>query len=345
MKESENRKPLSEIATSRRAFFGTIAALAVGASVYEYEKLRKDWDGIETRDGIFFPLYEDHTHKIKNQQLPANIDVFFKETGALESLDDAEVEAFQTDPKKSGEALSIPPDVTTSLAKNGTEIMFGDVKIPLLEAYGALSTNPAEAVLGGGIGTYLVLTSNKERKTTRRKLLRAGLGFVSLWGLSNTVLWGTGMFSNESVSSRRIAARINHMSQQLHPENITEYIRSLVWASKMLDRARVFREKNGRKARVAFNVGFAHGNVEGFLHAGKETCNKLLLSYPAPLLKSIVNANGGIEPFAGYTLIQLPKDLDPNAADYEEKIQAASKQYLRDSSLKDGLKTRLKFVI
>lgn len=345
MIESGNTKPLSEIVTSRRAFFATVSAMAVGASVYEYGKLKKDWDGIETKNGLFIPLYENHLNRITSQQLPKDLDIFFKETGALETIKNAETDAFQDDPKKKGDALSIPPDVIVALAKNGTEIMFGDAKIPSLEAWASITTAPAEILAGGTLGACLLITSKNEQRTTRRKLLRAGLGLGALWGLSNVALLGAGVFSNGSESSRRVAARISHMSEQFHPEDLTEFIRSLLWSAKMLNRARDFKEENGRKARIAFNVGIDHGNVENFLHAGQDFCHKLLLSYPAPLLESIVDANGGIEAFAGYTLIKLPGDLDPNSTDYDQKIQASNKQYLQDYSLAKKLKTRLRFVV
>ncbi len=344
MKEATERSPLDRL-TTRRAFFSVAGGALAAATLYDMAKLKRDWEGIETKDAQYIPLYENHIDRITADSLPPDIDIFFKETGVEPDSQNSQYEVFKNDkPPGKNPTLSIPKDVISKLAKNKVKVMLGDAKMPLPTALASVSTLPAEVAVGAGIGASLIITGTKER-TTRRKFLRAGLGYGALWGLSNIVPFATGSFSSDSQSRRRISSRFTHIFQQAHPENLVEFPRSLLWAIKMHDAAKRLRAEKGRKLKIAYDVGQFHGNVEDFLKSGQDFIRKILLSYPAPILKQIIDANGGVDSFASYNLISLPQDLDPNSGTYDQDLQSMEIQEMTETTLAHQLKVRLKSVV
>lgn len=313
-------------------------AAAVGGTAAAGLLVRHEIDnllnGVETDTGVFFPLYENHSDGIEDSHIPDDLDVFFRE--ASNRPEDITLNRVRYSDRIDEKRLS-------KLAAQQTEIMFGDIDLnPVYESLGIILPT---VELGVGINVYsgLERKAQKVRGTTRRRLLKGAARASLLWS-ATSVLRIPILLTNkhDDMNIRRIGARMVTPHAHLHPENYVLTLRSALWANKMLAVADEFKERTGRKAKIGFNCGSGHGNVEDFLELGSGFTRKIILSHPDFSLNDLVDLNGGVSAFASARLFKLPVDLNSEngSLEFGAKLEEAQERFVVDSELQRELKDK-----
>lgn len=288
---------------SRRKLFklglGVTAAGAV--SLAGFNEVKKYRNGVETENGIFYPLYEHHDIGIDPAEIPENLDLYFKEFPYIVNIDNFWVLTLQT-----GNRRLFDEGVLEKLARQNTEIMFGDIL-----------TADNESVLGvefvAGIAAIIYsLTPSipSQDKISRRNLLKKGAGGFGVWALAPFVsglsdLFATGM----NVPGKRLIQRADGAVSHLHPEDNVVFFRNLMMADKLLTVSEKLSSEKDRKVKIAFNVGAGHSGIEDFLQMGPRAVRHIILNYPNFFLNEVADLNGGVADLCTSRLIKLAPDF------------------------------------
>lgn len=264
--------------------------------------------GIETDNGIFTPLYELHSRHVTPDKMPSGTNIYFTEITSIHGR-----ELFEADPfEVADNALQGYKDF---LSQNNTELMVGDVffneptmsasfAIPAAEHIGGVSIAAKTKTLPWQIGT-------EKEDDKRRRIVKIAGAAVAYWLMSpimvNSVGGALSILTNNDQNNipARIATRLAALQQHLHPEFSVSVFRSLVMADKLLEVAKDYREKTGRKARIAFNVGLGHAQIEDFLQVGQDVCRRLITLHPQPILKSSIDHSDGLDNFCTARLFKV----------------------------------------
>lgn len=288
-------------------------------------------NGISSDSGTFFPLYETHYKKLNTDKIPNDLDVLFKEAAGrgLMSLDYSSLFFGKAETYGIKQARLIEDSALEKLAANETEIMFGDVlaepsRFPLTTVGGGV-----EFLAGLGMSLALLRDSLKGKKAvagssiTKRRFLKGAIAVGASWLMAPGIyaLLRGGPKIGEVATERenalsRIIDRIYGIQSNLHPEMLEEgMFRNLIMADKMLTVAEDFEQRTGRKAKIGFNVEYAHNGIEDFLRVGHDVCRWIIERYPTSVLRFVAGKNDGKESLWTALLIKLPKDFSvgPNA--------------------------------
>lgn len=334
----EQPKPAPKKRFTRRQVLlgGTLGAAAVGiAAVLPELTIFKE--GIETADGIFTPLYEAHSLGLKESDIPKDANVFFKEF--IINKSELSAKELFTLKNQFGDGF-LPQSLLARLSQQKTEIMLGDVVVPYFTE--ALLLQVAETIGGAGLAYYGLQNWPEDNKISRRKLLKIASILGGAWGVSKFLSYFISpLTAIPDAAVKRITARLLAMPANLHPEDPLVFFRSLVMANNMMEVAKDFRQKTGEKAKIAFDVGAAHGNIEDFLLAGQDFCRVLISRHPKFFLSKVVKQNGGITAFCTSRLFKLPTDLRAEDLDQSPKLESAAEREVTDHILAKRLKNIL----
>lgn len=334
----------SAIRLSRRQLLLGSAGAATAAAFLANE-IPKIKNGIETENGIFIPLYENHVHGIKPEHIPSNTDIFFNETADWP----------QIRPDFFLPAI-LPKEILAVLASQNTEIMVGDAETFFSSPYWEkvlLQSSIGAGLICAGWATYRYSKTNENsqtKKLTRKKFVNNASKVFLLWSATPLLfdLPALALSFQDNMALRRLSSRPAALTQHLHPETVEVFFRSLVMADKLLEVARDFQQATGRKARIAFNVGLGHANIEDFLLAGQDFCRKLILAHPDFFLKDAIGRNGGIRNFATARLFKMPTGLkaedfsgtSPTSPEQIQKLDEITDRHVTDQRLVESLDSR-----
>lgn len=295
------------------------AAVAVGAAaLLGLREADATKEGVQTKEGIFYPLYEKHTVGIERKNLPHDLDGFFREAFGREGL------VFTTKPAELIHQMTLADDeqpvfkaddehqvfkkeVLYTLARNRIRIIFGDIIVPpkLLGSSAVISFS--RMVLGTTLVTGGAALTN-EKKLDRRQFFQKALiitGASVASPLADKIL----PFPDDSKNAiQRIYIRLHGLISDTVPENHEIFFRNLVMADKLLTMGEELGCELGRKPRIALNVGSAHSGIEDFLKAGHEFTRWLITQYPEEFLRDIIKANGSLENFCTARVLTLPTE-------------------------------------
>lgn len=286
---------------SKIAVAGATVSVAAGFLIqHEVDNLVT---GIETDSGIFIPLYENHLTRIEDDHIPADVNVFFKEWDK-DTNDMTPADTIRDLTPIGRKKLSI-------LARQHTEIMLGDIDLGLKYLLVGEAIPIAELFGGVALYRYLNKKASSMEANTRRRFLKTAAQISLIWPYT-TLLHAPSLAVSfqDNMAFRRITARLNALHYHAHPEDYVVFLRSLLWADKLLTSADEFKDRTGRKAKIGFNVGSSHADIEDFLHLGRDFCRNLILAHPSFLLSELVDINSGVSNFASARLLRLPEDLD-----------------------------------
>lgn len=309
--------------------------VAAGAVAFGIKEITAGKNGIETSVGIFYPLYEDHRTGLNPENIPDDLDAYFKEGTMNKSLYEADPIVF-IGPRALTRTLR-RSEVLEKLAGKKIKLIMGDTDIyvsqqergepnfsdnidlklandELIIAYGLF--------VGGGLSGQIKKLLDGARKhipskkeLSRRKLIRNSLIGVAAYialPMGSFVSGGTARFTmdlNQMNATERILVRLEGIGSHLHPEIILDFFRNLIMADKILTVAETLQKQTGKKPKVGFNVGSAHAGIEDLLAAGSDFCRTVISFYPTDFLKKIVGINGSIENLATARVISMPTNL------------------------------------
>lgn len=344
---------------TRRDFFKK--AVMIGGAVTAGSSLgilaKKEIDvlekGIETDSGIFFPLYEHHEVGIKPERIPSGLDVLFRESVNTKLFNRSPKDCLLGESNVYNKSVSIrifPDKILEKTASNGTSIMLGDVE-PGLNVMSVAGISSGEFVGGLLISEKLLRDHFKSKKIvnssagshlTRRKFIKATVALGAIWlmapGLNSLSRVGTGWNKSRDDALDRIMDRLYGMQSNTHPENSLVFFRNLMMADKMLTVAEDIQKETGKKTKMGYQVEYAHNGIEDFLKMGHDFCKMILLSYPKPILKRMVELNNGVEDFTSARLFKLPKNFDIHSSDWDTVTDIR----VVDVKLQQGIERKLK---
>lgn len=343
--EGETKESGRESRLSRRGFLKVAGAL-IGTGVVSHE-IVKGVSGVRTDAGIFVPLYERHGPGIDPKDIPRDIDYYFREYGdytpmstpreILETIGGA----YRNTPLETHNFRVFPDEILSTLSKIGAEIMVGDVSISPLVMEQLQEALPRTYLTVGLLGS--VLEAAKEiPKIPRRRLLK-WLGRASLlWGspiFTNMLTYSPLGFGKEQDAAKRIIARIQGITSDFHPEDVSVFFRNAVMAIKMLTVASEMKDSSGgRLPKFVFQVEGGHAGIEDFLQIGADSCRNLILAHPKDFLKEVVSINGGVENFCTARLFKLPKNFHMvNGAIPNNVAKLITERKVVDTKLKERL--------
>ena len=346
VKNPERRKFLK---TAGKLALAT-AGVAVLGGIVANEGINKEEGGVITESGIFFPLYERHDKGIKVESIPYNLDVLFGEGyfgGQTFSLAPEVILSHKYN--YSGKEVNMfPSKILAFLSQGKTEIMTGDVQTPLMRDIGPMIM-VGEAAAGGTLAAWLLSNRRGRSKVDskagmgRRKFLRAVMLVGAAWGLSKVPLMTTGLLLepyNENAIDR-VFSRLAAIESHAHPEESMVFFRNAIMADKLLTVSEDIKERTGKKARIAFQVGSGHAGIEDFLQAGQDFCRGLILAYPKWYLRSTMELNNGIKDFSSARLFKLPENLTQVDIDSGGRLSETTERRVVDEKLEKALTLKL----
>lgn len=316
-----------------------VGSAALGGIVAN-EIINKSEGNIVTESGIFFPLYERHDKGIKEESIPNGLDIFFRETAT-------DIDTFSPSPEEVlRQKYTIPVFSDKALAflsKSKAEVMIGDVETsisPDIEDLIAIGEIVTGSVLAGTlVGGSKV---NREADKGRRKFLKTVFLAGAAWGLARIPLtFGLLLEPYEKNAIDRIYNRLTAIESHMHPELSVIFFRNIVMADKLLTVSEDIRERTGKKAKIAFNVGQGHVGIEDFLQAGHDFCRGLILAYPKLYLRSTVELNNGIRDFSSSRLFKLPENLTAEDIMNGERLKETTERRVVDEKLEKALTVKL----
>lgn len=316
-------------------------------------------NGISSGSGIFVPLYETHFKELDPARISRDLDILLRERGGggiytgNPSYVLSSTAGAYGDLGGRKEFRYISDAVLERMAKNETEIMLGDVTTETSRFPLTIIEGGTEFIAGLGISLALLKDSLKGKKpvmennVTRRKFLKGAAAIGASWlmmpGIYGLLRGGTeiGTVATERDNAlTRIIDRIYGIQSNLHPEMLEEgMFRNLIMADKMLTVAEDFEKRTGRKARIGFNVEYAHTGIEDFLRVGHDVCRWIIERYPTNVLKYIAELNGGGESLWTARLLKLPEDLSPGPNAQWDKV---ADRKVVDVELQKALASKLK---
>ncbi len=315
----------------------------MGATAVASRELIHGREGIETRSGVFIPLYENHLGGIK--KIPQNLDGFFREMMMYKEIHEETGQQLVN----SGGETGRPPfvmdikffsdDVVSQLAQQETKIILGDTDVPFakvtdLSGLGQLISG----IFGAGALASGVLDKKYERRSFFRKI---GIG-AAVWGASGLATisnLGATFTLDQENAVRRIATRVSGLLSHTHPENAKVFFRNVLAAEKMLLAANHLTPRNGQKPRIGFNFGSEHSGIEDFLQAGPDVTRAIITAFPKSYLQATVDLNGSLDNLCSLRMVTLPKDFKPATREPDNRI-IDNKIY--DVELKNQLSEKLK---
>ncbi len=329
----------------------TVGTVGIGAAAVVGNEVQKGLQGIKTEAGTFIPLYERHDQGISVKTVPDDLDGFFREvsTAGEFMFGSSPKDFFKASGSPYGTSLSLAEaptfkkEILAKLAREGAEIIVGDVFISdtdVKEYRTQLAATSAALLAAFFLGTQSLGRSvDAKIGIARRKLLQKGLLGVGLWGVSKPRY----LYSSvKSISERenaltRIAARIEGMGSQLHPELPLVFFRNLVMADKILIVAEQMRREKGKNPKIAFNVEGGHSGIEDFLQIGCAIIHKLILAYPENWRNKVVELNGGVDNFCSARLFKLPRDFQAADLESDTKMREVSSRTIVDKDLRKAI--------
>ena len=356
--KGEIKEVVSPKFVRRQLFARGAAGLAVGGLglLKAKQEIEQGKEGVQTRSATFIPIYENHIERIKLENLPAYLDVFFAElTMIYKSL-------YGENPKTilqqkslwnenpiTGKRKDNPiflPSIIAALSKQGSVVAIGDS----LQVWEILaSTGFKLSEIFGSLGGLAIMVKKglfaSDAHISRRNLLKTlELGAVA-WGGSNLVgmLLSAPFKSNEAQKNAigRILTRIEGLQTHIHPEQTVIFFRNAMMAIRMMLIAEELKTERNKKIRMGFNIGAEHSGIEDFLLAGPEFSRAVVLTYPAPFLRSATDNIGGIENFSSAILFTLPSDLTEDSIRSGEGLERVTKTQVTDQKLVQALEQKL----
>lgn len=311
------------------------SAVSVAAGFLIHHEVDNLVTGIETDSGIFIPLYENHLTRIEDDHIPNDLNVFFKEWNK-NTNDMTPADTIRDLTPIGRKRLSI-------LARQHTEIMLGDIDSSLKHWLVGEAILIAEIFGGFALYRYLNKKASGMEANTRRKFLKTAAQISLIWPITTLLnVPPLAVSFQDNMAFRRITARLSALYHHAHPEDYVVFLRSLIWADKLLAVAGDFKSRTGRKAKIGFNVGTSHSDVEDFLHLGRDFCRNLILAHPSFLLSELVDMNSGVSNFASARLLRLPEDLnhDVPSLSFDVKLEETTDRFVVDRKLEQGLRNK-----
>lgn len=289
---------MARLELDRRSFLRLGVPALAGVTALGANEAHTIERGVETAEGVFMPLYETHNRHVTPDKMPKGTNIYFTEiTGRYGK------ELFEGDPYEVVSSAVL--DKTYILSQNKTELMVGDVSFsdPALVALNVLPALEAAggASLAAKTGYWPGHKRTNIEENKRRKLIKVGGAGLAAWLIFPNVISGSLALASLNFDQNngffRTLNRFGSLNQYLHPEQAYAVFRSLVMANKLLEVAKDYKERTGQKARISFNVGGGHAQMEDFLQAGQDVCRKLIVLHPKPILENSIDNAGGVVNF------------------------------------------------
>lgn len=331
LEDSKEQAPKISRRTALKVMAGGGAAIALGS-----QEARTIEEGVQTKAGIFYPLYHRHDHPIEVKDIPPDLDGYFVETihfrvtkepmYTVSEMVSGNYIVFRDDNKVT--VINQPlmnEDSLNFLSHNQAKLIFGDIilrdrdfsihnwglKIRALLAttllMGVLKNDQTDKTAEHGV-------SSPTRRMFLRKIALASVAIISAPMVGNIfTLLGMTPNPDQRNALQRILVRVGGMLEHAAPENNIIFFRNLIMANQLLTVAeKIFQELN-RKPRIGLDVGARHSGIEDFLTVGHEFTRWLIKQYPRSFLEEIAQKNGGMEEFLSASLISLPADYNFNS--------------------------------
>lgn len=324
--------------------------------------------GLNTKVGIFFPLYEQHDKGIQAKDIPPNLDFFFREMVMDETSMGLPPASLLKATSFRDSTELIKPEAFEILAQDGVKIAFGDVPprtIDLLDenwmaAYWAdeiktRSVRTAAGVVSFSAGEILKEFAEIDEKygpktvgTISRRMLgktimAAGVGLAVPPAADLVLTLGTLFFAldlGQKNAVMRIRNRLVGMISHALPEDDITFFRNAVMADKLLTLAELPTKKNNKPC-IAFNVGANHAGIEDFLIAGHDFTRWIITRLPNWYIQPSIDRSGGLENFCSLRVLTIPKNMKKSELEDERSAnQRIQEERIMDKGLYEDLTTR-----
>lgn len=359
------------IAFDRRTAFK--AGLAAVGLVAVGRETKTFLDGaIETPSGIFYPLYEHHDTGVNEEDIPSDLDAFFRELSMdSDTWRESPEELLTAQHLISGGMFSDESvvnifnfPVLKKLAQNSTLIVFGDAPVPnniIDESFdmefnrvlmgGAVWAVGNSYLLGDWIRHKLKSTDFSWGDLRRRKFIghsvigaTLALGAPAISLLIEIIDINGYKKVEKRNTVQRILQRLQTLMGYFIPEDHNVFFRSLVMANNLLTISEHIQKDIGRKAIIGFDVGNSHSNIEDFLQAGHDFTRFLISIYPRDFLQAVVEESGSLENFCSALALKLVPDLEPEDLEEVDVLHGRPSPYqikIRDLPLLEILESKL----
>lgn len=332
---------------SRREFL-KVAGLTLGAvtgAKLIKERDKKEVFSIKTKEGEFFPIYEEHTKPLPPQELEKfptfNVMMYelarfsFTDYAKFDNLENVESDYAPTESHESKPIIR--KQHLPILKERGTSVAFEGNKYPE-DLYSASLLRDVGKRVGGvilGVNYALNKTTIDEKlgskKDYAKTLVTAGVTWAESTMISdalNIPLYSGGTEAQQGAL-QRVVANVTSLINHANPDNHTVFLRNILMTRRLQFIGEHATAKQATPAKIGYEVGATHAGMEDFLILGKEVTLDMLNMYPKEVLEKYVDENGGIENFSSVVLFSAKEKYD-------------QKNVLKDKELIDLLRKKLK---
>jgi len=342
---------MGQIELSRRAGIKYALGLAAGGFlVNEIGKVARNQ--VKTPNGIFVPLYENHADGVLDSDVPTDLDAFYMEgivsKGSVFQMDWRDfLYGRSAIPQSDAADLKVVRDRAISdnrlsmLSQTGASIAIGDIN-PLGSEDINTILKKEVVEIGLGLGSLVGLA---KLRNSRREFLKRAFGGTALWALSLPITLVrplpesiSGVLGADPKLATRIADRIAGIALDFHPEQPIAFLRSVLFADKLLTLGETLKQEKGRLSKIAYEVGGDHSGVEDFLQIGRSACRQLVLDlYSTHYLQGVMDTNNGLDDFCSIRVFNLPPGLSADDVEDEGKLGQLTERRITDVDLMNDL--------
>ncbi len=308
---------------------------------------------IETQKATYLPFYERHDRRITLEQIKAagvlNLHFYENMLPSNVGLASSAWDVLHSNSRVYGEEeldRTTPDEILEYFSQNDISVAYEFIDLPAREHFfsKAMTSLEVGATTSLSLATLAKTISDiAEGKKMSSSTFVANSALVGsiLWGIAPLITTSTNFFSIEnedlerglSPQRARILRSINSLLTHAHPEDLRLLFRNILMARKLQLLAENVSGTNEGKPRIGYQVGSAHTGIEDFLALGPNLTIAALSIFPKPLIKKIVDFNGGIDAFCSTGILSVKKVLTN-----QENPQTV----ILDTKLKEYLEARFK---
>lgn len=276
---------------------------------------------IKTEQADFYPLYENHTEGVLDEEIPPELDFLYHELKIM-TPDKIENQVFTVSEE---EALSLLRPNIRELVEKNIPIALGDIIIPdhLDRTFGKLFFVGYGAMVISVINELFIRSSkgNKDSKMSRRKFLGRMIGATG-FALTGSEIISEIMVYAMSITERktalfRVIQRLQGILDHTDIEDLKIFYRNLFMAEKLF----LLSENYMGHSKIAFNVGAGHSGIEDLLLLGPEFSRWLLVNIlPPDTLSEIIKLNEEDVAFASCRVISEERGRLQSAILTDDKL-------------------------
>lgn len=244
---------------------------------------------IKGKYGTYVPLYEMHLTGFSEKDVPKDSTALF-----------AELANFRPNSRADVESLSKAIPQNTKICKDrNIPLILGDA---MPEPVWLMMARDSSCIIVPGLINKIIERMNdrdiendieiSDFGRSRRDFIRKtaiAIGGIAMLPKIAMIPGAISTLTKDQNPVTELSARLSGMLSNFRPEDLTVFLRNVLMSHKLVLAAQKQKEQGIEKPVIPYNVGVGHGGMETMLKLDLEDLRNIILSYPKPVLKFVMN--------------------------------------------------------